>query len=160
MQSFSEIEGKINLEIAPGKSICVTSKADRIDINPNGKVAIIDYKTGTVPAIKEVKNFESPQLLIEGLMYASNGFNIPIIGTHEIDLLAFWALNEPEVGGKITIISEDYEEIKNLLSSAKEKLIKMLIEYNVNGTAYSYNVKYKYDRHYAHLARKKEWSDA
>ena len=158
-KSFTEIEGKINFEISPEKYIYLSSKADRIDVNSCGAVSIIDYKTGTVPSLKEVKNFDASQLPIEGLIYLKNGFNIPIITNQKIESLSFWALNEPDRGGEIKIISNDYNEIEKLIESTIDELKKMLYAYNIDGIAYDYNPKYKFDKSYAHLARKKEWSD-
>ena len=159
-KSFTEIDGKINFEIAPEKFVCLNSKADRIDVDEHGKIAIVDYKTGAVPSAKEVKNFDAPQLLIEGLIYLKNGFPILIMREKKVDSLSLWALNEPERGGEIKIISDDYREIESLTETTSNELKKMLIEYNLNGIAYVYNPKYKFDKSYAHLARKKEWSDA
>ncbi|MBZ8133611.1 double-strand break repair protein AddB [Afifella sp. IM 167] len=51
----------------------LTGRADRIDILEDGRLAIIDYKTGTPPSAREVLSV-SPQLPLEALMARRGAF--------------------------------------------------------------------------------------
>ncbi len=52
----------------------LTARADRVDRLTNGSYRIIDYKTGEVPSIKQVKAGFSTQLLLEALILKRGGF--------------------------------------------------------------------------------------
>jgi double-strand break repair protein AddB len=66
------------LEIAtrgtlPALSFTLTAKADRLDVTPDGKVMIYDYKTGTPPSAKEQEFFDR-QLLLEAALTENFGW--------------------------------------------------------------------------------------
>ena len=154
---YSEIKGKIDLQLTEHYMLTIESRADRIDINSNEMASIIDYKTGIVPSIRQVKNFEAPQLAVEAIIYSKNGFSIKNL---KLESICFWKLNEKESGGRIVYVTKTQEETEQLIQFAYAELEKLMKEYNVDCRSYDFNLKYKYDEHYAHLARKKEWSDA
>ena len=68
---FCEIEGSIKLA---NDSFHLRARADRIDVNQDGSVHIIDYKTGVSPSIKQAQSL-SPQLALEGLIATKGGFD-------------------------------------------------------------------------------------
>ena len=41
---------------SPGGNFTLSARADRIDQMPDGRLAIIDYKTGNVPTKKQIKS--------------------------------------------------------------------------------------------------------
>ena len=60
--------------------------ADRIDVMTDGRVEIVDYKTGTQPSASEARSLLSPQLPLEAAMAARGGFRA--LGTaHAASLL-------------------------------------------------------------------------
>jgi ATP-dependent helicase/nuclease subunit B len=65
----AEIEGQ-----TPLGGIIVQGRADRIDLLPDGGLAIIDYKTGQPPSQKSVKEGFSLQLGLLGLIGRAGGF--------------------------------------------------------------------------------------
>lgn len=52
----------------------LVGKADRIDVRRDGRLEIIDFKTGGVPQPKEMTAFEAPQLLLEAAMARAGVF--------------------------------------------------------------------------------------
>lgn len=64
-----EIEGRA--EIA---GVTLTGKADRIDLLPDGKLGIVDYKTGKPPSARQVKAGYALQLGLLGLIAEHDGF--------------------------------------------------------------------------------------
>ena len=52
----------------PGIDFTLVGKADRLDIKRDGTLEIIDFKTGGVPAPKDMTAFDAPQLLLEAAM--------------------------------------------------------------------------------------------
>ncbi len=70
---YSEIEGHTTLNIK-GKNITLKAIADRVELDHDGTLAIIDFKTGSVPTKKDVLSGLSPQLLIEAIIACEGGF--------------------------------------------------------------------------------------
>jgi len=52
----------------------LVGKADRLDVRRDGTLEIIDFKTGGVPAPKEMTAFDAPQLLLEAAMAKAGAF--------------------------------------------------------------------------------------
>ena len=65
-----EAKGKLGV---PGTTFNVTAKADRLDRLTDGSLMIFDYKTGSIPAAKDIKRFDR-QLVLEALMAEAGSF--------------------------------------------------------------------------------------
>ena len=52
----------------------LSGKADRIDTRRDGQLEILDFKTGGVPAPKDMAAFDAPQLLLEAAMAQAGAF--------------------------------------------------------------------------------------
>ena len=52
----------------------LTGRADRIDLRRDGMLEIIDFKTGGVPAPKDMTDYRAPQLLLEAAMARAGAF--------------------------------------------------------------------------------------
>jgi ATP-dependent helicase/nuclease subunit B len=147
---YSEIEGSIRFD-APAGEFEITAKADRVDELKNGRVAVIDYKTGQIRSQKEVKSGYAPQLPIEGIIAANGGFTP--IGKREVEKLIYWGL-----GNKDLVIDE---EVKDILESNLQNIKDLVALFDFETTPYmarpnpSKLPKYS---DYDHLARVKEWS--
>lgn len=53
-----------------GTAVTLTGKADRIDLLPDGRAALYDYKTGTVPGEAEQRHFDRQLLLLAAMAEA------------------------------------------------------------------------------------------
>jgi ATP-dependent helicase/nuclease subunit B len=107
-QTFTEVRGQITLKTAHGPFEC-TAKADRIDLLPDGRLRIIDYKTGSPPLDQDVILGFSPQLPLEGAIALHQGFDG--ISSTTLESLQFWWLKGDRKGGAIKTIAGDPEEI-------------------------------------------------
>lgn len=65
----AEIEGESEID-----GIMLSGKADRIDRQADGSIAIIDYKTGSAPTYRAIDNGFALQLGLLGLIAGRNGF--------------------------------------------------------------------------------------
>ncbi|MEZ5891918.1 MAG: double-strand break repair protein AddB [Parvularculaceae bacterium] len=59
---------------ADGASFSLRARADRIDREQDGSAYIADYKTGTLPTLKQAKAGFSPQLPLTGVIVEAGGF--------------------------------------------------------------------------------------
>ncbi|MEK6638088.1 MAG: double-strand break repair protein AddB [Pseudomonadota bacterium] len=81
----AEADGRF--EIA---GVTLKGRVDRIDQLPGGSLAIVDYKTGTAPSVKQIEAGFALQLGLMGLMAENEGFKgvSGIAGTFEYWLLS------------------------------------------------------------------------
>ncbi|HWA18450.1 MAG TPA: double-strand break repair protein AddB [Devosia sp.] len=68
----AESKGLWELPLAGG--FILSGKADRIDQRTDGLLEILDFKTGGVPAAKDMREFDAPQLLLEAAMARAGAF--------------------------------------------------------------------------------------
>lgn len=146
----NEVKGEMKIA-APAGEFIITAKADRVDETKDGKLNIIDYKTGKIRSVNEVKKGYAPQLPIEGLIAEVGGF--AEVGKAEVDRLLYWQLGKKEVS-----IDEDMADI---LAQNKQRLQELIAIFDFPTTPYICQpnpkriVQYS---DYEHLARVKEWS--
>jgi ATP-dependent helicase/nuclease subunit B len=156
-QTFMEVKGSLTFTTPQGLFEC-TAKADRIDLLPDGRLRILDYKTGMPPSEQDVTLGFSPQLPLEGAIAMAQGFE-GITSTH-IESLQFWWLKGDSRGGIVKTLSGDPHERS---AKALAGLERMVLLFENGATAYaarplpSKALKYN---DYAHLARLQEWGKA
>lgn len=146
----NEVKGRMILN-APAGEFVLTAKADRVDETRDGRINIIDYKTGKARSKNEVEKGFAPQLPIEGLIAENGGFeHLP---KKEISELIYWQLAKKE-----TVIAEKMPEILNNNLTKIAELIH-LFDFATTGYLCQPNPKRipEYSD-YEHLARVKEWA--
>ena len=146
----SEIEGSIKFD-APAGEFEITAKADRVDELKDGKVAIVDYKTGQIRSKKEVAGGYAPQLPIEGIIASQGGFDG--VDAKDVEKLIYWGL-----GNKELIIDE---EVGVILESNLQNIKELIAVFDFETTPYLARPNPKKVPKYSdydHLARVKEWS--
>jgi ATP-dependent helicase/nuclease subunit B len=117
-----EIYGEMPLRIG-NSSILITAIADRIDIQKNGRIHILDYKTGTLPTKADITQGISVQMLVEAMIADINGFR-DIEGPPEELIYVKIASRSPYVTST-SIMLDDID-----LKAHKEGLIKLLTHYS------------------------------
>jgi len=151
----NEVSGEIVYHL-PEVDVTFTAKADRIDILKDGKINIIDYKTGKIPNKNQVQGGHALQLPLEGLIAAKGHFSN--IQNKEVNKLIYWQLGSDNTS-KSTLsfgINDD-----NLLEKSEEYLLKLINTFDMQTTPYYARPIPKYvskNTDYVHLARVKEWS--
>ncbi len=154
-QSFTEIRGEMSLR-TPAGPFTLIGKADRIDRTKDGRIAVIDYKTGTPPSDEEVIAGFSPQLPLEAAMIASGGFDGVPKG--KLDALMFWHLHGRGDGGREFSVDGD---VPALAAEARKGLAELIAKFDDPKTAYEARPNPAYApmfSPYGHLARVKEWA--
>lgn len=150
---YSEIKGKHTMQ-----GFTITAKADRVEIDADGHIAIIDYKTGTAPTDTDVVLGFSPQMTLEALIAEEGGFE-QLHGKAEE--LAYWRLNAKESDDKRTKPVKASTEV--LIEEARQGVQELIALFDREQTPYLYApVPQKSPTYndFEHLARKKEWEGA
>lgn len=147
----NEISGYIDFK-APEGIFTITAKADRIDETKDGKLNILDYKTGKARSTKEICSGMAPQLPIEGIIAENGGFEG--IKNKKVSTLRYWKLGDKE------IIANEEQSAKGL-EITKKRISMLISRFDFEQTPYLA----KPNPHeapaysdYDHLSRFLEWS--
>ena len=156
-RAHAELRGSITLD-GPAGAFELVAKADRIDERNDGTVAIIDYKTGAVPSVKEVSAGYAPQLPLEAVIAAAGGFDP--IGAKAVSELAYWRLTGRGDGGESYLAGDDAGVLR---AEALAGVLQLIEAFDDPNTPYEARPHPDMAPAYGdtqHLARVKEWAAA
>lgn len=165
-ESLTEVPASLDLSVA---GIRLTGIADRIDILPDGRADILDYKTGSAPSPRVARALLDPQLALEAAALRRGAFRGP--GIREPANLLYVRLKP---GHRFKPEQVNNEEAKSANATPKsalelaeealtelEKLLTGLIEGRFGFASRLIPEKERdYGGEYDHLARVAEWSSA
>ena len=153
----TEIRGVLTFNLADSSPFHLSAEADRIEYHIDGSLTLLDFKTGSLPGLNEIKVGFAPQLTLEAHMARLNAFKVP--KTTEIH--AFYIkLGEGEAAKQRATV-EKGEDLGALATKHFEYLVDMLDQYRLDETPYLPRPFPKFASRYAaydHLSRFKEWS--
>lgn len=153
----TEVEGTLTLA-GPAGPFLLTAKADRIDRLADGRLAIIDYKTGSVPTKSAVEGGTAPQLPLEAAIARAGGFQMVPAG--EVAKLAYWRVTGGREPGAVQPIAAG-EEAAHLAAEALDGLARLIALFDDPATPYEsvpWPERTPRFSDYRHLARIAEWS--
>lgn len=137
----------------PDAGIDLTGMADRIDRRPDGRLAIYDYKTGSVPTAKQERHFNK-QLWIEALMAEEGAFEGQE-GPAGVAELAYMGLGtKPDISR--------HAPTPDMLAEIRDGLRSLLSHFADPKTGYTARravAAMRYTRDFDHLARYGEWDE-
>jgi ATP-dependent helicase/nuclease subunit B len=153
-------------EIAgPAGTFTLSCIADRIDRRPDGALAILDYKTGSVPTARQVESGLSPQLPLEAAIALAGGLDG--VAPRAIGELAYVKLSGGRDAGEFRRIEDrrdkDFPEPEALAREAFEALARRVAAFDDAATPYLSRPHPQWLARagdYDHLARVSEWSAA
>ena len=152
----SEVHGRLEIA-APAGAFTLVARADRIERRTGGGLAMIDYKTGSVPSGAEIARGVAPQLPLEAAIAAAGGFDG--VAAAAVDEIAHWHLSGGEPAGELKPVKGDAGE---LAAVAIAGLARLIAEFDDPATPYHAMPDPEHPlafNDYAHLARIKEWAD-
>lgn len=158
-----ELTGEISVPVSTGDDFTLYGIADRIDRMNDGAVAIIDYKTGTVPKDQDIIDGLEPQLPLEAFIAEGGGF--PGIEAAQVGYIGHWQVS----GGATPFLEKPVKEGRDiadahaLAEAAREGLVALVEKFDDPATPYppvprpEHAPRYN---DYEHLARIAEWAVA
>jgi ATP-dependent helicase/nuclease subunit B len=156
----TELRGKLDIPLGDGSIFTLTARADRVELNSDGTVTLVDYKTGTPPGLKEIEVGFAPQLTLEAAMAARGAFKL---GWNFESVEALYLKLGGARGGEERPL--DFSKAKGDFMDIAEDhfygLVELLDQFRDPATAYPPRPFPKFAKRYSaydHLARVKEWS--
>ncbi|MGI8569142.1 MAG: double-strand break repair protein AddB [Methylocella sp.] len=153
----TEAEGELDFGLADGSDFKLTARADRIELNGDGTVTLVDYKTGTPPGLKEVEVGFAPQLTLEAAMATRDAFNL---GWHINTIDALYLKLGGTRGGEEKPVDFAKANFMDVAEDQYRGLIALLNQFRDPVTAYPPRPFPKFAKRtnaYDHLARVQEW---
>lgn len=146
----TEIGGRATFDI-DRENYSLSARADRMDLMEDGSLRILDYKTGTLPSLTEMRQGFSPQLPLEAWIAASGGFKA--LGPRAASLLTYIKLaGSSEPPGEIR-----YAKAENLGDESFIGLCRLLAAYANPEQPFLPLPDDKRLADFDHLARYAEW---
>jgi double-strand break repair protein AddB len=133
-----------------GQDFTLTGKPDRIDLLPDGRLLLIDYKTGDPPSEAEQKHFDK-QLLLTAAMAENGAF--AQLGLAEVARLVFLGLK-----AELKQVETDLEP--GQVAQVWEEFGKLITAYSLPSQGYTARRAMQSERDlsdYDHLSRFGEW---
>jgi ATP-dependent helicase/nuclease subunit B len=149
-----EVHGVLEVQDS-GPAFRLKARADRLERHPDGRVTVIDYKTGQLPERAAVLAGLEPQLPLEAAMVEAGAF--ADLGPAAVAELLFWQLKGDESGGDERAATPLAPG--EVAALAIEGLRRLIAHYERPQTAYRARPKPQvaWRGHYDHLARRGEW---
>jgi ATP-dependent helicase/nuclease subunit B len=154
---LAEVDGRMTIEAAAGR-FEIVGRADRIERRRDGKIALIDYKTGSVPEAGDLVEGITPQLALEAAMVEQGG--VAALGKASVAELAYWKLGGGDPAGQVMRREDDPAELRALIERTVLGIGNLIATFDDASMPYlAVPRPEKAPRYsdYAHLERQKEW---
>ncbi len=154
----AECGGEWALDV-PGRFL-LRGRADRIEIRADGRLAILDYKTGTMPRRADAEAGHAPQLPLEAAMALAGGFGADLRA--DVAELTYWRLTGGATAGEAcSLFAGDASALAAAAREAERRLHALIAEFDRPERAYLSaphpGRAARFDD-YAQLARRAEWA--
>ncbi len=149
---YDYLEVPVKLAI---NNILISGKIDRVSCDENGVAKIFDYKTGVIPAVKDVASGLQPQLSIYALMLCLGVIenkNLQNLTPEKIDSLNYWKLATTSEG-EIKAIIKTPEDVAAVVAAAKIGLENLLKYFSEEKNGYFLKENLEPESEYWHISR-------
>jgi ATP-dependent helicase/nuclease subunit B len=137
----------------------VRGRADRIEKRHDGSLFIMDYKTGTPPAPRDVESGTAPQLPLEAVMAEAGAFGPDMQGP--VEELCFWKLSGRRANGEDrSIFPKEPDRLREIIDRAATRLPLLLQRFDRAETPYlakPHPGRGLYHDPYLGISRRGEW---
>ncbi|KAA0968528.1 double-strand break repair protein AddB [Aureimonas fodinaquatilis] len=161
-ERHAELAGELTLA---DLGMLLTGRADRIDRMRDGRVEIIDYKTGSTPSIPQARSLMAPQLPLEGAMVQQGAFEAFAAGTGVAEL-RYIRLKEqeliPQALSRQAGRGQEAVTTQELCDGALAQFRSLVALYRNSERGYLSRAHplraSEFNNIYDHLARAREWA--
>jgi ATP-dependent helicase/nuclease subunit B len=156
---MAEIHTTLDIPLG-ARTFTLSARADRIERLADGRYAILDYKTGTVPTSPQVQSGLSPQLTLEAAMLRAGAFKDIAAGGSVAELMYIGLKGRTPPGEPYVVEFKDSTpdaQADNALRRLKGVALRFEDEAQPYHSLVSSMWRAKYGD-YDHLARVKEWT--
>jgi ATP-dependent helicase/nuclease subunit B len=156
---YAEIDGAWRVALGE-RTFRLAARADRIERLVDGRLAILDYKTGSVRTEKQVRTGLAPQLTLEAAILRNGGF-VGIPAGVSVTELAYVSIKGGELPGDHCDIDFKEGTADSQADNALARFTGLAMRFEQEDTPYRSLVHPMWRTHYGdydHLARVKEWS--
>jgi ATP-dependent helicase/nuclease subunit B len=157
-----ETSSALPLDLTSGAEFCLRARPDRVERRKDGSLAIIDFKTGTPPSLKDIRAGFSPQLTLEAAILRQGGMTDMPRGEVS-ELLHVKLTGGPEPGKEISVEpGNGFQSLSELADHHLAGLRSLLDSYRSGRRGFTSK---PFPAHapaysdYDHLARVAEWAD-
>ncbi|TBW39304.1 double-strand break repair protein AddB [Siculibacillus lacustris] len=162
-ERHAEIAGRWVFPV-DGVDFTLSGRADRIDLMTDGRLALLDYKTGRPPSEKAVQALMAPQLPLEAAMVRAGAFGPDLVGK-AIAEIAYLHLTGGAAGGSWESRGRGGTEARDaeaLADAARDRLEELVRLFRRPETGYPSRPRVQFEKDrggdYDHLARVAEWA--
>ncbi|WP_231711458.1 double-strand break repair protein AddB [Xanthobacter dioxanivorans] len=153
----AEAGGRLEIPLG-GATFLLTGRADRIEVRQDGRLNILDYKTGTAPTARQAASL-SPQLPLEAAMARRGAF--PGVPPADVEDLAYVELKGGAAGGEEKPVRLKDRSTMDLADAALAGLESLLKAFENEAQGYRSLAAPQWSGRfgdYDHLARVREWA--
>ena len=149
----------MDITLDDGALFKLTGVADRLELAQDNSVTIVDFKTGAVPGLTEVRVGFAPQLTLEAVMVDCAAFKGLPAGAQ--GAAALYLKLGGEDGGRVANMAWREKTFDEVKSDHYDGLMQLLNQFRKVETPYLSRPYPKFIARfgaYDHLARVREWS--
>ncbi|GGG48161.1 double-strand break repair protein AddB [Caldovatus sediminis] len=161
-RSLVEAEGRLALARRGDRAVTLIARADRIDEQADGRLAVVDYKTGKLPKAAAVEDGSQPQLPLEAAMALRGAFRgLP---PRPVERLEYWRVSGGPDAGEVQGVRAGAAEVEELaersLAAAAALAERFLLRGDTTFPSHPHPGRPSRSGDYDHLARVAEWAGA
>ncbi|MFI5011742.1 MAG: double-strand break repair protein AddB [Hyphomicrobiales bacterium] len=158
-----ETRSELQVPLEDGTVFRLTARPDRVERRRDGTLAIVDFKTGTPPSLRDVLAGFSPQLTLEAAILAAGGMaEVPAGPIAELCHIALSGGRQPGKEQPVKLANGEAETLGELAGRHLAGLRDVLNDYRAGRRGFASKPFAAYApafSDYDHLARFAEWSD-
>ena len=155
-QVWLEVDGKTTFDFG-GEAFTLTAQADRVELNSDGSLTIVDFKTGAPPSNSQISAGLEQQMPLQAVIAEAGGFSG--VAGKEVSALEYVAF---KAAHKASLVSVKNKSASDLATDAKTGLQTLLDGYARPEQPYLSVPRIQFISQYAgdydRLARRAEWA--